>query len=97
MTRAATIRARREATGLTQAALAAAVGVRSQYVQHWEHGRRRPGGKYAAALVRVLGGAIDDYLGVAEKGSGARDAIECSRPDPPLNKPTTTVKKGNYA
>lgn len=56
------IRSRRLAAGLTQAALADALGVAYQQVQRWEHGRRRPSGRMAVALARVLGGRVEDYL-----------------------------------
>lgn len=62
MTPAETIRTRRAKAGLSQAALAAALGVAYQRVQEWEHGRRNPSGRTAVALARVLGGRVEDYI-----------------------------------
>ena len=67
MTPAITIQTRRRALGLTQVTLAAILGVRSEYVQHWEAGRRNPGGRSAVRLARALGGKVEDYIG-AKKG-----------------------------
>lgn len=62
MTPAETITARRKAAGLTQAALAEALGVAYQHVQRWERGRRTPSAQSAEALRKALGGALGDYL-----------------------------------
>lgn len=62
MTPAETITTRRKAAGLTQAALAEALGVPYQHVQRWERGRRTPSGQTAILLARVLGGAVEDYI-----------------------------------
>lgn len=58
----AAIRARREALGLSQAALAARIGCHEDAVAAWEHGRRRPSGLYLRELLRVLApaGTADD-------------------------------------
>lgn len=57
------IRRRRTAAGLTQAQLAAAVGVAQATVVRWEAGERRASTPHAQALTRVLGGEARDYVG----------------------------------
>lgn len=51
----AAIRAAREARGLTQEAVAAAVGVYPSYISLIENGRHTPGPEVADSLVRELG------------------------------------------
>ena len=57
-----TIKAARQALGLTLAELGNALGVTRQYVQAWEAGRRNPGTKHLAKLAEVLGLEIADLL-----------------------------------
>ena len=57
-----TIKAARQARGLTLAELGSALGVTRQYVQAWEAGRRNPGTKHLAKLAEVLGLEIADLL-----------------------------------
>ena len=47
-------RALREAAGVSQADVAAAVGVSRQAVDHWESGTRYPRPKHLAAYLEVL-------------------------------------------
>lgn len=62
-TPAARIRARREAAGLTQPALARKIGVsHDSMISRWESGKNAPGPRYARALAAALGGTLDDYL-----------------------------------
>ena len=56
-----TIRARREAAGLTQSALARVLGCADTMISRWESGRARPRLKYAEKLSAVLGGVAGDY------------------------------------
>ena len=57
-----TIKAARQALGLTLAELGNALGVTRQYVQAWEAGRRNPSRKYLRALAEVLGLQVTDLL-----------------------------------
>ena len=57
-----TIKAARQARGLTLAELGSALGVTRQYVQAWEAGRRNPGPKHLAKLADVLGLDVRDLL-----------------------------------
>ena len=57
-----TIKAARQALGLTLAELGNALGVTRQYVQAWEAGRRNPGPKHLAKLAEVLGLDVLDLL-----------------------------------
>jgi transcriptional regulator with XRE-family HTH domain len=57
-----TIRARREAAGLTQTALARALGCADTMISRWESGKNTPGPRYARALAAALGGTLEDYL-----------------------------------
>lgn len=76
----ARIRARRADVGLTQAALAAEVGISAPYLNLIEHERRRIGGRLLVALARALGvepGALAEGAGaglVADLGSAAAHA-----------------------
>ena len=80
MTPGETIRTRRRARGLTQLALAAILGVRPQYVQHWESGRRNPGGRSAVRLARALGGKVGGSCGASMTGGAC--AIQFERIPP---------------
>jgi DNA-binding XRE family transcriptional regulator len=55
------IRARRQGLNLTQAQLAAAVGVDRSTVVHWEKGDRQVSLVHRIALARVLGGRPTEY------------------------------------
>jgi len=57
-----TIRARREAAGLTQSALARKLECAEAMVSRWETGRVVPSMKYAEKLSAALGGVAGDYL-----------------------------------
>ena len=56
-----TIRARREAAGLTQSALARVLGCADTLISRWESGRVVPRLKYAEKLALALGGVAGDY------------------------------------
>ena len=56
-----TIRARREAAGLTQSALARELGCADTMISRWESGRVVPRLKYAEKLAVALGGVAGDY------------------------------------
>jgi len=56
-----TIRARREAAGLTQPALARKLECAEAMVSRWETGRVVPSMKYATRLWMALGGEVSDY------------------------------------
>ena len=56
-----TIRARREAVGLTQSALARKLECAEAVVSRWENGRTVPSMKYATRLWMALGGEVSDY------------------------------------
>ena len=56
-----TIRARREAAGLTQSALARVLGCADTMISRWESGRVVPSMKYATRLWMALGGEVSDY------------------------------------
>ena len=57
-----TIKAARQARGLTLAEVGGALGVTRQYVYAWESGRRNPGPKHLAKLAEVLGLQVTDLL-----------------------------------
>ena len=57
-----TIKAARQARGLTLDEVGSALGVTRQYVQAWETGRRNPGPKHLAKLAAVLGLQVTDLL-----------------------------------
>ena len=57
-----TIKAARQARGLTLDEVGWALGVTRQYVQAWEAGRRNPGPKHLAKLAEVLGLQVTDLL-----------------------------------
>ncbi|HXF71947.1 MAG TPA: helix-turn-helix domain-containing protein [Actinomycetota bacterium] len=54
LARAGVLRALREELGLSQAAVAAALGVRQPSVSRWETGKARPRPRHAVALLRLL-------------------------------------------
>lgn len=56
-----TIRARREAAGLTQSALARKLECAEAMVSRWETGRVVPRLRYAEKLAAALGGVAGDY------------------------------------
>ncbi len=56
------IRQQRLARGLSQEALAAAVGVHLQQVQRWEHGENRVVASRLYALSRALGVSVDFFF-----------------------------------
>ena len=58
----ARIRAARHRRGLTQRAVADALGINDRHVHAWEAGRRNPGPKHLAKLAEVLGLQVTDLL-----------------------------------
>jgi transcriptional regulator with XRE-family HTH domain len=71
----ATLRKAREAADLTQADLAAKVGVAQATVSFWENGKSEPGPEEAEALQRVFGsGGAASGLGQAIKNARLREA-----------------------
>ena len=58
----------RKRKGLTQAELAAAVGVSTSAVGNWEAGLRRPRYESLLRLASVLGVTIDDLLSPPDQG-----------------------------
>ena len=58
----------RKQKGLTQAELAAAIGVSTSAVGNWEAGLRRPRYESLLRLARVLGVTIDDLLSPPDQG-----------------------------
>jgi DNA-binding XRE family transcriptional regulator len=65
---AARIQQLRAAAGLTQAALALAVGVPITTVQAWEQARRVPRLQAAVKLARVLGTTVETLAGDLGQG-----------------------------
>lgn len=59
------IRARRESRGLTQQAVADALGVGQTAVSQWERGQVTPTLRNVALLSRLLDCSIDDLYGAA--------------------------------
>ena len=57
-----TIKAARNARGLTLQAVGDALGIDGRHVQAWEAGRRNPGPKHLAKLADVLGLQVTDLL-----------------------------------
>lgn len=64
------IQVTRQAVGLTQEALAAAVGVSRQTVAKWETGETSPDLQHAAALADALGCTIDELAAFDSKSTG---------------------------
>ena len=58
---AATVRARRKASGQTQQRLSERLGVSVMRVSEWERALSRPSPRAVRGLVVVLGGAAEDY------------------------------------
>ena len=56
-----TIRARREAAGLTQSALARKLECAEAMISRWERGRAVPCRWHAEGMARALGGVAGDY------------------------------------
>jgi DNA-binding XRE family transcriptional regulator len=69
---AARIQQLRAAAGLTQAALALAVGVPIATVQAWEQARRVPRLQTAVKLARVLGTTVEALAGDLGQGEKPR-------------------------
>ena len=57
-----TIKAARQARGLTQKAVGDALGINDRHVHAWESGRLNPGPKHLAKLAEVLGLQVADLL-----------------------------------
>lgn len=57
-----TIKAARQARGLTQKAVGDALGINDRHVYAWESGRRNPGPKHLAKLAEVLELQVADLL-----------------------------------
>ncbi|HEV8654474.1 MAG TPA: helix-turn-helix transcriptional regulator [Candidatus Limnocylindria bacterium] len=69
----------REAAGLSQAALAAQVGVTKQSISDFETGERMPGLGTAAALARVLRSTVDALFltgGSADVSDNTSDELD---------------------
>ena len=60
----------RRACGITQQAIATALGIPHTYVHHWETGRSGPSGEAGAAYCRVIAGLLR-HLEVPEDGEAA--------------------------
>jgi HTH-type transcriptional regulator / antitoxin HipB len=72
------IRAGRRRAGLSQAELAAALGVRQSSVSQWERGSTRPSTDHLLALTSILGTTLLDFSAAANgqadrDGSGGQD------------------------
>jgi transcriptional regulator with XRE-family HTH domain len=80
---AANIRIRRLQAGLSQAALAAALGVSFQQVQKYEKGVNRVGGGRLVVIARVLGCPVAAlYEGVSERAAPGRPSALALLADP---------------
>lgn len=55
----------REARGVTQEALAAALGVSYSTIQKWEHGNREFSGKWLKELASYLDCSVDEILNIS--------------------------------
>lgn len=55
----------REARGITQEALAAALGVSYSTIQKWEHGNREFSGKWLKELASYLDCSVDEILNIS--------------------------------
>ena len=69
------VRVWREHRGLTQDALAKAVGVSRGFIGQIETGRAEPSLKTAAAIARVLGVDIDDLVAATEDEQAAGSSV----------------------
>ncbi len=68
------LRALREAAGLSQWQLAVRLGVTEGAVHRWETGERQPNARYLADLARLLGaGSVDTVLAALTAPPAARD------------------------
>ncbi len=68
------LRALRQAAGLSQWQLAVRLGVTEGAVSHWEAGDRQPNARYLADLARLLGaGSVDTVLAALTAPPAARD------------------------
>ena len=80
----------RQASGLSQADVAAAVGVRVSTVSEWENGRRSPTTASLVALADAYGVSLDEFVvhapEVAKTCNGASQKIthgaSTAKPDP---------------
>jgi transcriptional regulator with XRE-family HTH domain len=64
------IRAARRRAGLSQAELAAALGVRQSSVSQWERGSTRPSTDHLLALTSILRTTLLDFSAAAAAGGG---------------------------
>ncbi|MDP9371942.1 MAG: helix-turn-helix domain-containing protein [Chloroflexota bacterium] len=70
----ASLRALREAAGLSQWQLAVRLGVTEGVVSRWEAGDRQPNARYLADLARLIGaGSVDTVLAALTAPPAARD------------------------
>ncbi len=70
----ASLRALREAAGLSQWQLAVRLGVTEGAVSRWEAGDRQPNARYLADLARLIGaGSVDTVLAALAAPPAARD------------------------
>jgi transcriptional regulator with XRE-family HTH domain len=67
------IRAARRRAGLSQAELAAALGVRQSSVSQWERGSTRPSTDHLLALTSILRTTLLDFSAAAAVAGGDRD------------------------
>jgi transcriptional regulator with XRE-family HTH domain len=65
------IRAARRRAGLSQAELAAALGVRQSSLSQWERGSTRPSTDHLLALTSILRTTLLDFSAVANAGAAA--------------------------
>lgn len=70
----------REAAGLTQAAIAQALGVRLPSITAWEAGRAEPKGQRLDAYRRLLEGLAHRYPAPADDAAPVRDARDAAAP-----------------
>lgn len=71
----------REEKGLTQCALADAIGVNQSTVNRYETGKYKPGLEVALRLIAVLDCTMSDILGqkMSDKGGGLYDNVDPER------------------
>jgi transcriptional regulator with XRE-family HTH domain len=67
------IRAARRRAGLSQAELAAALGVRQSSVSQWERGSTRPSTDHLLALTSILRTTLLDFSAATADGEGGGD------------------------
>jgi HTH-type transcriptional regulator/antitoxin HipB len=80
------IRAARRRAGLSQAELAAALGVRQSSVSQWERGSTRPSTDHLLALTSVLHCTLLDFSAVGAVGAAGEGP---ANPDPAGERPAT--------